>query len=117
MRHRSRVRGDRLSPLDMSNLGVEARGLPMHVAAVAVLDGTPLLDVSGQLRLEAIRRHVEERSRQAHRLRQVLRWPRAQAVAFLSGLKTQPSTSPVTCAHSGCRTQVTRPVCCHSAAS
>lgn len=76
MRHRSRVRGDRLTPLDMSNLRVEARGLPMHVAAVAFLDGAPLVDDSGQLRLEAIRRHVGERSRQAQRLRQVLMWPR-----------------------------------------
>ncbi|MGH3465647.1 MAG: wax ester/triacylglycerol synthase family O-acyltransferase [Kribbellaceae bacterium] len=75
MRPGSWGRGDRLTPLDMSNLRVEARGLPMHVAAVAVLDGTPLLDSSGQLRLEAIRRHVEERSRQAQRLRQVLMWP------------------------------------------
>jgi diacylglycerol O-acyltransferase / wax synthase len=75
MRQRSRGRSDRLSPLDMSNLRVEARGLPMHVAAVAVLDGTPLFDGSGELRLEAIRGHVEERSRQAPRLRQVLSWP------------------------------------------
>ena len=75
MRQRSLGRGDRLTPLDMSNLRVEARGLPMHVAAVAILDGTPLVDVSGQLRLEAIRRHIEERSRQAQRLRQVLMWP------------------------------------------
>jgi diacylglycerol O-acyltransferase / wax synthase len=75
MGYGSRVRGDRLSPLDMSNLRVEARGLPMHVAAVAFLDGTPLVDDSGQLRLETIRRHVGERSRQAQRLRQVLMWP------------------------------------------
>lgn len=68
------VRADRPSHLDLSNLRVEARGLPMHVAAVALLDGNPVLDVTGQLRLEAVRRHVEERSRQAHRLRQVLRW-------------------------------------------
>jgi diacylglycerol O-acyltransferase / wax synthase len=74
MGQRSRGRGDRLTPLDMSNLRVEARGLPMHVAAVALLDRTPLVDSSGQLRLEAIRRHVEERSRQAQRLRQVLVW-------------------------------------------
>jgi WS/DGAT/MGAT family acyltransferase len=47
----------------------------MHVAAVAFLDRTPLVDSSGQLRLEAIRRHVEERSPQAQRLRQVLVWP------------------------------------------
>lgn len=30
---------ERLSPQDVSNLRVEARGLPMHVAALAILDG------------------------------------------------------------------------------
>ena len=42
---------ERLSLLDVSNLRVEDHGLPMHVAALAILEGTPLLDDSGQVRL------------------------------------------------------------------
>ena len=58
---------DRLSPLDMSNLRVEVRGQPMHVAALMILDGQPDLDV--------LRGIVERRLRQAPRLRQVLYRP------------------------------------------
>jgi diacylglycerol O-acyltransferase / wax synthase len=67
---------ERLSPLDVSNMRVEGRGLPMHVAAVAVVDGAPLLDAAGELRLEAVRAEVESRLHLAPRLRQVLVWPR-----------------------------------------
>jgi hypothetical protein len=67
---------DRLSPLDVSNLRVEDHGLPMHVAALAILEGAPLLDASGQLRLDALRGHLERRLHQAPRLRQVLYRPR-----------------------------------------
>ncbi len=35
---------DRLSQQDVSNLRVEGYGQPMHVAALAVLDGVPLCD-------------------------------------------------------------------------
>lgn len=69
-----RARGlDRVSPLDVSNLRVEDRGFPMHLAALAILDGTPLRRASGELRLEAIRERVEERTHLAPRLRQALR--------------------------------------------
>lgn len=54
---------DRISALDLSNLRVEARGLPMHITALALLDGRPSYDVA---------RHVEERTRGVSRLRQVL---------------------------------------------
>lgn len=67
---------DRLTPLDVSNLRVEEHGLPMHVAALALLDGTSLLDGSGQLRLDAVRQHLERRLHRAPRLRQVLHRPR-----------------------------------------
>lgn len=52
--------------------------MPMHVAALALLDGRPLLDDAGDLRIEQIRRHVAERIRDVERLHQVLVWPRAQ---------------------------------------
>jgi diacylglycerol O-acyltransferase len=68
---------ERLGPLDISNLRVEDHGLPMHVAALAVLEQAPLLDAAGQLRLDALRGHVEQRLHLAPRLRQVLYRPRA----------------------------------------
>jgi diacylglycerol O-acyltransferase len=71
---------ERLTALDVTNLRVEDRGMPMHVAALAILDGTALVDSAGELRLEALRRHVDERTYRARRLRQVLapagRWSR-----------------------------------------
>jgi diacylglycerol O-acyltransferase / wax synthase len=56
----------------MSNLRVEDRGLPMHIAALIILDGAPLLDESGQLRMDAVQRSVQRRLHLAPRLRQVL---------------------------------------------
>ncbi len=67
---------ERLSSLDVSNMRVEGRGTPMHVSAVAVVDGAPLLDAAGQLRLAAVRAYVEQRLHLAPRLRQVLVRPR-----------------------------------------
>lgn len=66
---------ERLSPLDISNLRVETHGLPMSVAALAILDGLPLLDASGQFALEASRRRIEHRLHRAPRLRQKLYAP------------------------------------------
>lgn len=58
--HRGRIDADRLvlerlTPLDVSNLRVERHGLPMNVAALAILEGSVLLDGSGELDLDAIR--------------------------------------------------------------
>jgi diacylglycerol O-acyltransferase / wax synthase len=63
---------DRLSPQDLSNLRVEARGLPMHVAALAILEGAPLCDAQGRLRLVAVQTWIQRRLHLAPRLRQVL---------------------------------------------
>jgi diacylglycerol O-acyltransferase / wax synthase len=63
---------ERLSPVDAANLRVERQGMPMHIAALAVVDGAPLLDAAGQLQLEAVRADVQRRLHLAHRLRQVL---------------------------------------------
>jgi diacylglycerol O-acyltransferase / wax synthase len=67
---------ERLSPLDVSNLRVEDHGLPMHVAALAIVEGTPLIDASGQLRLDELRGLLDQRLDQAPRLRQALCRPR-----------------------------------------
>jgi diacylglycerol O-acyltransferase / wax synthase len=50
---------DRLTPLDVSNRRVERRGLPVGVAALAILDGA-LLEPSGELAVDAIRATIEE---------------------------------------------------------
>lgn len=65
-----------LSPLDLSNLRVEDHGSPMHVAALAILEGAALVDASGQPRLTAMRAVVEQRLHLAPRLRQVVFRPR-----------------------------------------
>ena len=67
---------ERVSVLDASNLRVERYGLPMHMAALVILDAGPLLDPSGVLRLAAVRAHIEERTRSVRRMRQVLEFPR-----------------------------------------
>ena len=56
----------------MSNLRIEAHGTSMAVAALALLDGQPLQDEAGELQVEQIRRHVEERLGHAERLHQIL---------------------------------------------
>ena len=71
--HRGGPRLDRLTSLDASYLRVEDHGLPMHVAALAVVEGAPLRDATGGLQVERIRERLESRTRLAPRLRQVLR--------------------------------------------
>jgi diacylglycerol O-acyltransferase / wax synthase len=66
---------ERLTPLDVSNLRIERHGLPMNVAALAILEGRVLLDASGKLALEAIRVRIEQRLHLAPRLRQRLYRP------------------------------------------
>src|SRR4051794_28801350 len=61
---------DRLSLQDAMYLRVEARGAPMHVAGLILLDGGPLLDGNEAIRLDALRAHIE--SRLSPRLRQTL---------------------------------------------
>lgn len=63
---------ERLSPVDAANMRVETHGNPMHVAAVAVIDGTALLDTAGRLRLDEVRADLARRLHLAPRLRQVL---------------------------------------------
>ncbi|MFI7742323.1 wax ester/triacylglycerol synthase domain-containing protein [Kocuria rhizosphaericola] len=73
---RGRARtGQRISALDEANLRVERHGVPMHVAALALLEAGPLLDPGGHLRLGVVREHVERRTRDVRRLRQVLARP------------------------------------------
>src|SRR5918994_2427771 len=66
---------DRISALDESNLRIEEYGMPMHMAALALLAGQQWRDDTGRLRIQDVRRYVEERSRSVERLHQVLVWP------------------------------------------
>ena len=66
---------ERLTPLDLSTLRIERRGLPLNVAALAILGPGGLLDSSGELALDAIRARIERRLHLAPRLRQRLYWP------------------------------------------
>jgi WS/DGAT/MGAT family acyltransferase len=65
----------RLSPADLLNLAVEAPDTPMHVGAVAVLDGRPLCGLDGRLRLAEIRAELGRRIAGVPELRRVLYRP------------------------------------------
>lgn len=78
--HRARVDADRLvlerlTPLDVSNLRIERHGLPMNVAALAILEGGALHGAPGELALEAIKARIGQRLHLAPRLRQRLYRP------------------------------------------
>jgi WS/DGAT/MGAT family acyltransferase len=65
----------RLTPVDLINLAVEAPDSPMHVGAVAVLDGRTLYDADGRLRLAWIRTEIEQHLAGVPELRRVLYRP------------------------------------------
>ena len=73
--HHREESADRISALDRSNLRIEEHGMPMHMAALALLAGPQWRDAAGKLSIQDIRRYVEERSRGVERLHQVLVWP------------------------------------------
>jgi diacylglycerol O-acyltransferase / wax synthase len=59
---------DRLSALDTSFLRMESPTTPMHIGALYLLEGGPLLDEDGRFRLDEVRRHVESRLARLPRL-------------------------------------------------
>lgn len=71
----TRAELDRLSWLDLSNLRVEDRGAPMHVAAVLFLDRLPVRDSVGMSGLAAVQTSLQAQLHLAPRLRQVLYKP------------------------------------------
>lgn len=62
----------RLSLQDLTNLAVEAPDTPMHVGALGILEGGPLLDENQEVRIEAIRKSIEARLALVPALRRVL---------------------------------------------
>ncbi len=65
---------DRLTPLDRLMVAVSGRW-PQDIGALAVLDGTVLLDPAGELRIDAVREAIASRLDLAPRFRQVIRSP------------------------------------------
>lgn len=98
---RSTAQPDRLSAMDVTNLLVEARGVVMHVAALAVLDGGPLLDAeTGEVRMDAVREYVGFRLPRRLRQRLVLphrgaaHWSAPGAVDLTRHVRTQALAAP-----------------------
>lgn len=69
------ARYQRLSPADRMYLKVEDARTTMHVGALLVLEGAPLLDAAGHLRLEALRLRLARRAWRIPSLRRVLYRP------------------------------------------
>ncbi|HXQ55573.1 MAG TPA: wax ester/triacylglycerol synthase family O-acyltransferase [Actinomycetes bacterium] len=68
-------RYQRLSVQDAGFLYLEHAGLPQHVAILAVVEGGPLHDQDGRLRLDAVREQFDRRLHLAPRLRQLVVCP------------------------------------------
>ena len=69
-------RYQRLSVQDAGFLYLEHAGLPQHVAILAVVEGGPLHDPDGRLRLDEVRRELGGRLELVPRLRQRVLCPR-----------------------------------------
>jgi WS/DGAT/MGAT family acyltransferase len=68
-------RMDRLSGQDLMALWFDELGWPEDIGAIAILDGSRLLDHHGRVRIQAIRRHLEPRLQLVPRFRQRLYRP------------------------------------------
>jgi diacylglycerol O-acyltransferase / wax synthase len=66
---------DRLTSLDRLMVGASKRW-PQDIGALAILDGTSLLDPTGGLRIDAVRQAIASRLHLVPRLRQVIHAPR-----------------------------------------
>jgi diacylglycerol O-acyltransferase len=65
---------DRLTSLDRLMLGASKRW-PQDIGALAILDGTILLDPAGELRIDAVREAIASRLHLVPRFRQVIHVP------------------------------------------
>lgn len=61
---------ERLTATDASFLYIETPHEPQHVGSLAFLDGDPLRDDSGRIRIEEVRAYIEARLHKVPRLRQ-----------------------------------------------
>ncbi|MFP5488805.1 MAG: wax ester/triacylglycerol synthase domain-containing protein, partial [Acidimicrobiia bacterium] len=60
---------DRLTALDTGFLRLETPESPMHIGGALVVEGGPLRDAAGRIRIEDVRAHVEARLEQLPRFR------------------------------------------------
>jgi diacylglycerol O-acyltransferase len=67
---------DRLTAQDLMVLWPEELGWPQDIGALAILDGTSLLDVDGRFRIETAREEIGRRLHLVPRFRQLLYRPR-----------------------------------------
>lgn len=65
-------RNDRLTALDTGFLRLETPESPMHIGGVLIVDGGPLRDEFGRIRIDDIRAHVEARLQPLPRFRRRL---------------------------------------------
>jgi WS/DGAT/MGAT family acyltransferase len=66
---------ERLTAADLTMLWEDDFGWPQDIGVIAVLDGTPLYDAAGRLRIEMVRDAIARRLHLVPRLRQVLYRP------------------------------------------
>jgi diacylglycerol O-acyltransferase / wax synthase len=59
-----------LSPLESAFLHAEADGIPMHMASIGIFEDGALLDASGELRIDELRRLISSRLHLVPKLRQ-----------------------------------------------
>ena len=64
---------ERMTALDASFLDAESERTPLHIGALCILEGGPLLDEDGELRLDEVRARVAERLHLFPRFRQRVR--------------------------------------------
>lgn len=62
---------NRLAPIDSMFLKLEEGGYPMHMASIALFEGTPLRDGQGELRLNDLRALIASRLPLVPKLRQL----------------------------------------------
>jgi len=95
---------DRLTAQDLLMLWPDDFGWPEDIGALAILDGTRLLDDDGRVRIEAVRRQLEPRLPLVPRFRQLLYRPRlglgwplwvdAPAFDLANHVRVHPLTAP-----------------------
>ncbi len=67
---------DRLSPADLSMIWPEDFGWPQDIGAIALLDGSSLVDANGHFRIDEVRDQIARRLHLLPRFRQRLYMPR-----------------------------------------
>jgi diacylglycerol O-acyltransferase / wax synthase len=65
----------RLTAQDLSMIWADDFGWPEDIGAIAILEGKPLFDATGRLKIEEVRAHIERRLHLVPRFRQILHRP------------------------------------------